>query len=221
MRQRIGQTTLSEARFITIEGGEGAGKSTHVKRLAEALRQTGIEVLTTREPGGAPGAEQIRALLVNGDTARWDGLTEALLHFAARREHLVKTVFPALERGEWVISDRFADSTMAYQGYGFGLGRDVIEALYANVVGDFHPDLTIVLDLPADAGLVRAEARGSGGTRYERMGLEFHERLREGFLDIARREPDRCAVIAADDDREDVAATVLATVRERLAPPGL
>ncbi len=204
-----------------MEGGEGAGKSTHVKRLAEALRQTGIDVLTTREPGGAPGAEQIRELLVDGDTARWDGLTEALLHFAARREHLVKTVLPALGRGQWVVSDRFADSTVAYQGYGFGLGREVIEALYEIVVGDFRPDLTIILDLSAEAGLVRAKARGSGGTRYERMGLEFHQRLREGFLDIARLQPVRCAVIAADADREDVAATVVATVRERLTPPGL
>jgi len=149
------------AKFITMEGGEGAGKSTHVKRLAVALQQSGIEALTTREPGGAPGAEQIRALLVDGDTKRWDGLTEALLHFAARREHLVKTIFPAIERGEWVISDRFADSTMAYQGYGFGLGREPIEALYRDVVGDFRPDLTIILDLSAEAGLARAQARGS------------------------------------------------------------
>ncbi len=209
------------ARFITMEGGEGAGKSTHVARLAEALQQTGIDVLTTREPGGAPGAEQIRALLVDGDTERWDGLTEALLHFAARREHLVKTIFPALERGEWVISDRFADSTTAYQGYGFELGRAPIEALYEDVVGDFRPDLTLILDLPAEAGLARAQARGSGGTRYERMGIEFHRRLRDGFLDIARLEPERCAVIAADGEINHVAAAIIAMVRERLAPPGL
>jgi dTMP kinase len=207
--------------MITVEGGEGAGKSTHVRRLAEALRRTGIEVLTTREPGGAPGAEQIRALLVDGEPARWDGMTEALLHFAARREHLVKTVFPALERGEWVVSDRFADSTMAYQGYGFGLGREVIETLYAATVGDFRPDLTIILDLPAEAGLARARARGSGATRYERMGLDFHRRLREGFLDIARREPERCAVIPADGEIDHVGRALIAVVRERLAPAGL
>jgi len=212
---------LSDARFITFEGGEGTGKSTHVKRLAEALERAGIDVLTTREPGGAPGAEQIRKLLVDGETARWDGLSEALLHFAARREHLVKTVLPALARGQWVLSDRFADSTMAYQGYGFGLEREVITTLYDTVVGDFRPDLTIVLDLPAEAGLARAEARGSGGTRYERMGLAFHQRLREGFLDIARREPERCVVIGADAEIDDVSAAVLAAVRDRLAPPGL
>ena len=207
--------------MITFEGGEGAGKSSHVKRLADALRGTGIEVVATREPGGTPSAEQIRALLVNGDTARWDGLSEAVLHFAARRAHLVKTIFPALERGAWVISDRFADSTMAYQGYGSGVERKLIEALYACTVGDFRPDLTIILDLPAEAGLARAKARDSGGTRYERMDVAFHKRLREGFLDIARREPDRCVVVAADEAVADVSAAVIAAVRAKLAPPGL
>jgi len=211
---------VAHGRFITLEGGEGAGKSTQIRLLAEALRSDGIAVTTTREPGGAPGAERIRTLLVDGATDRWDGVSEALLHFAARREHLVRTVWPALEHGDWVISDRFADSTMAYQGYGLGLGRALVEALYARTVGDFRPDLTLILDLPVEQGLARAAARGAtpdgGGTRYERMGVDFHRRLREGFLDIARREPDRCVVIDATLPIQAVAGAILAAVRERL-----
>jgi dTMP kinase len=212
---------VPSARLITVEGGEGAGKSTQVERLVDALRDAGVDVIATREPGGAPAAEEIRALLVDGDPGRWDGVTEALLHFAARREHLVHTILPAVERGPWVVSDRFADSTMAYQGYGFGLGRGLIETLYEAVVGTFRPDLTIMLDVAAESGLARAASRGSGGTRYERMDVAFHQRLREGFLDIARREPDRCVVIAAERGIDEVAAAVLDAVRERLAPPGL
>lgn len=210
---------MERGRFITLEGGEGAGKSTHIRRLADGLRSDGHQVVTTREPGGSPEAERIRELLIEGATDRWDAMTEALLHFAARREHLVRTVWPALAHGTWVISDRFADSTMAYQGYGAGLNRETIEALYAHAVGDFRPDLTLILDLPVEDGLARAAARGEGGTRYERMGLDFHHRLRDGFLDIARREPDRCAVIDATQSIDSVAATILATVRERLAEP--
>ena len=207
---------MARGRFITLEGGEGAGKSTQIRLLAEALRGDGIAVTTTREPGGAPGAERIRTLLVDGATDRWDGVSEALLHFAARREHLVRTVWPALDRGDWVISDRFADSTMAYQGYGLGLGRALVESLYAQAVGDFRADLTLILDLPVEQGLARAAARNGGGTRYERMGVDFHRRLREGFLDIARREPDRCVVIDATLPIETVARAMLAAVRERL-----
>lgn len=133
-------------RFITLEGGEGAGKSTQVRLLADALRRAGHDVVVTREPGGTPGAEQIRALLVQGDTGRWDAVTEALLLFAARRDHLVKTIWPALDRGDWVVSDRFSDSTLAYQGYAHGMGTELIERLYALTVGEFQPDLTIMLD---------------------------------------------------------------------------
>jgi dTMP kinase len=207
--------------LITLEGGEGAGKSTQVGRLAAALSATGLAVVTTREPGGAPGAEDIRALLVDGEPGRWDPLSEALLHFAARREHLRHFILPALERGSWVISDRFADSTMAYQGHGLGLDRAFIETLYENVAGDLRPDLTLILDLPVEEGLARALARAGGGMRYERMGLDFHRRLREGFLDIARREPARCVVVDAARNVDRVADDVIAAVRENLAPPGL
>lgn len=203
-------------RFITFEGGEGAGKSTQLRLLAEALRDEGLMVLTTREPGGSAGAEAIRTLLVEGDTNRWDGVTEALLHFAARRDHLVKTVWPALERGAWVISDRFADSTLAYQGFGHGLDPEVIASLYRVAVGHFAPDLTLILDLPVEKGLERAGSRGGAEDRYERMGLGFHQRLRQGFLGIAASNPMRCAVIDATRTPEQVAGDVLATVRARL-----
>lgn len=203
-------------RFITFEGGEGAGKSTQVKRLAERLRAATIDPVLTREPGGCPGAEDIRALLVQGEPGRWSPLTEALLNYAARREHLDRTILPALKAGRWVISDRFADSTVAYQGYGHGLGAETIARIHALVVGDFAPDLTLILDIPVKAGLERAIARTGNETRYERMDGGFHERMRQGFLDIARHEPKRCAVIDAGRDVDAVAADIWAAVQSRL-----
>lgn len=208
--------TAGAARFITLEGGEGSGKSTQLRRLVDALGRLGIDAVATREPGGAPGAEHIRRLLVDGEVSRWDATSEALLHFAARRDHLVRTVWPALAAGQWVVSDRFADSTMAYQGYGHGLGREAIERLYAITVGEFAPDLTLVLDVPVEEGLRRAAARQGGEDRYERMDRAFHERLRQGFLDIAAREPQRCVVIDAGQEVEAVHAAVIAAVRQRL-----
>ena len=205
---------MSRGRFITVEGGEGVGKSTQVGRLADVLHERGITARCTREPGGSPGAEEIRQLLVTGETGRWDAMTEALLHFAARRDHLVTTVWPALERGEWVVSDRFADSTAAYQGYAHGLDRETIARLYALIVGDFAPDLTIILDAPVDLGLARAGTRG-GDDRYERMDVAFHERLRAGFLEIARDEPERCVVIDASATPDAVHRAVLAAVVDR------
>ncbi|WP_119165640.1 dTMP kinase [Algihabitans albus] len=201
-------------RFITFEGGEGAGKSTQVKRLAERLRAAGAEVVTTREPGGSPGAEEIRDLLVHGEAARWDPVTETLLHFAARRDHLTKTVWPALERQAWVVCDRFADSTRAYQGAGQGGDAVLIEDLYRQVVGAFAPCMTFILDLPVETGLARAAARNEGGERYEGMDRTFHERLRQGFLEIARREPQRCRVIDATAAEDAVAAAVWSALAE-------
>lgn len=206
-------------RFITLEGGEGGGKSTQARRLAEMLERETGEILLTREPGGSPGAEQIRGLLVDGEVHRWDAVTETLLHFAARRDHLANTVRPALERGAWVISDRFADSTMAYQGYGHGVDRSAIADLYRICVGSLKPDLTLILDLPVEAGLARAVGRGGGEDRYERMDVAFHERLRQGFLEIARQEPARCVVIDAGRSEDEVHAQIIAAVRERMALP--
>ena len=155
--------------FITFEGGEGAGKSTQIRMLAEHLTQKGRQVTQTREPGGSPGAERIRALLVEGDADQWMPFTETLLHYAARHEHLCRTVRPALERGEYVLCDRFADSTLAYQGYGQGVPKARIDALHNLVTEGLEPDLTLILDLPVEKGLERAESRGDGGMRYERM----------------------------------------------------
>ena len=204
--------------FLTLEGGEGAGKTTQLRRLAASLAACGLEVVTTREPGGSPGAEDIRALLVTGGAGRWSPLTEAFLHFAARRDHLERTVYPALARGAWVLCDRFADSTLAYQGYGQGLDRATIAALQELALGAFVPNLTLVLDLPAEAGLARAHARGTAD-RYEGMELAFHRRLRAGFLEIARMHPKRCVVLDAALTEEAVAAAILATVKARLPVP--
>ena len=206
-------------RFITLEGGEGGGKSTQARRLAASLESEAGEVLLTREPGGSAGAEQIRGLLVDGEVHRWDAVTETFLHFAARRDHLVNTVQPALARGTWVISDRFADSTMAYQGYGHGVDRQAIAELYRICVGSLKPDLTLILDLPVEAGLARAAGRGGGEDRYERMDVAFHERLRQGFLEIARQDPARCVVIDAARSEDEVHAQIIAAVRERMALP--
>ena len=203
-------------RFITLEGGEGAGKSTQIARLATWLKSRGRDVVTTREPGGAPGAEMIRKLLVEGPTERWDGTTEALLHFAARRDHLRQTVWPALKRGAWVLSDRFADSTRAYQGWGHGLDLDMLDRLYDVAVGAFHPDLTLILDLPVEMGLARAAQRRGAETRYESLPRDFHERVRKGFIAIAASDPARCAVIDASKDIDVIAAAIARSVTERL-----
>ena len=209
-------TDLPAGRFITLEGGEGAGKSTQIARLKDKLERLGHAVVATREPGGAPGAEMVRKLLVEGPAERWDGTTEALLHFAARRDHLRSTVWPALKRGAWVISDRFADSTVAYQGYGYGVDRLMLDKLYGIAVGDFRPDLTLSLDLPVEIGLGRAAARRGSETRYESLAVDFHGRVRAGFLEIATADPGRCVVIDATRDIEAVAAAIAAAVRVRL-----
>lgn len=208
----------TRGRFITLEGGEGAGKSTQVARLAAFLRSLGRDVLETREPGGTPGAEAIRALLVSGEPGRWVPMTEALLHSAARADHMARSLSPALTEGKWVVCDRFTDSTLAYQGYGHGLDIGRIRALNELVTEGLKPDLTLILDLPVAAGLARAGARAGAEDRYERMDHGFHERLRRGFLDIARAEPGRCAVIDASADVETVARAIARTVQDRLHP---
>jgi dTMP kinase len=206
---------VTHGRFITLEGGEGAGKSTQAGRLAATLAARGIRAVTTREPGGTPGAEAIRGLLVDGAVDRWDPVTEALLLFAARRNHLEIVIRPALAQGSWVISDRFADSTMAYQGIVQGAGRGVVETLYELAIGDLKPDLTLVLDLPVEIGLKRAGERG-GADRYERMGPAFHERLREAFLEIVQANAGRCVLIDASGDEDHVAHLILQAVDTRL-----
>ncbi|MSO92710.1 MAG: dTMP kinase [Rhodospirillales bacterium] len=207
---------MARGKFITLEGGEGAGKSTHLAALAPRLRAAGLEVVVTREPGGTPGAEEIRRLLVEGPVARWEPETEALLHYAARMEHVAKVIRPALAAGRWVISDRFADSTLAYQGYGHGLDRAWIARLDALMLGGFRPDLTVILDLPVKTGLARAAARRKGGNRYEQMARVFHARVRKGFRAIARREPKRCVLIDASRDLDAVRRAIFNAVAHRL-----
>ena len=207
---------MTQGKFITFEGGEGAGKSTQVGRLVERLRERHLEVVQTREPGGSQGAEEIRAIALNGDVGRWSPMTETLLMFAARSDHLEKTIRPALEAGRWVVCDRFADSSRAYQGAGGGAPAAFIEALDAAIVGSGQPDLTLIFDLPVEVGLERAFGRGLFETRFESKGLEFHERLRAGFLEIARKNPQRCVIIDAVGDEETVFSRVWAAVEGRL-----
>jgi dTMP kinase len=202
-------------RFITLEGGEGAGKSTQTRRLADALAAEGLPVLRTREPGGAPGAEAVRRVLLGAGP--WDGVAECMLHFAARREHVARTIRPALAAGIWVVSDRFVDSTLAYQCFAQGVPRATFDALATVALEGLQPDLTLVLDFAPEEGLARAARRGVPD-RYEAMDEAFHARVRAGFRAIAAAEPDRCAIIDATDAPEGVAAAILRTVRARLMP---
>jgi dTMP kinase len=207
--------TATRGRFISIEGGEGAGKSTQSGLLVMALERAGIPARATREPGGSPGAEAIRRLLLEGAGERWDAISEALLLVAARRDHVTRVIAPALSQGVWVVSDRFADSTMAYQGYGRGMALADLAALHRLALGDFTPDLTVVLDLPTEIGLARAAAR-STADRFERLDRDFHERLREGFRQIAAENHTRCVLVDASADPQTVHHAVVAAVEQRL-----
>lgn len=201
--------------FISFEGGEGAGKSTQIRRLAERLTADGGDVVLTREPGGSPGAEQIRDLILNGDADRWSPVTETLLMYAARRDHIERVIRPALDRGAIVLCDRFADSTRAYQGAGGHAPLALIKAMEEHVLAGLKPDLTLIFDMPVADGLARAAARG-GEARFESKGLAFHQRLAEAFLEIAVREPERCVVIEAAGTIDAVWADVWDAVSTRL-----
>lgn len=203
-------------KFITLEGGEGAGKSTLARGLAEHLRGQGLEVVVTREPGGTSNAEAIRELLVGGDVNRWSPIGEALLLYAAREDHVRTLIEPALEVGKWVISDRFADSTLAYQSAAGGLKRETVGALHQLALDGFQPDLTLVVDLDPKVGLERTIARGEGATRFELQPSEFHDALRAEFVAIANREPDRCAVLDGSLDAQTLRAKALKLVSQRL-----
>jgi dTMP kinase len=203
------------ARFITLEGGEGAGKSTQTKVLAEALRARGLSVLLTREPGGPPGAEVLRGLLLSGEVD-WSLPAETLLHFAARAEHVERTIRPALAAGTWVVCDRFFDSTMVYQGHALGGDRAAIATL-SGLLG-LRPDLTIVLDVDVPTAMARLHARGAVADRYERLGAAFFQRVREGFLAVAAAEPMRCIIVGAGEDAMSVSARVTQAVEDRLLP---
>jgi dTMP kinase len=211
---------VAQGRFITFEGGEGAGKSTQLKRLVARLQAGGREVVATREPGGSPGAEAIRELVLKGNADRWSPVTETLLMYAARRDHVERVIRPALARGAWVVCDRFADSTRAYQGAAGGTDPALIAALETYILEGTRPDLTLIFDLPVQVGLERAHQRAGTEMRFESKGQAFHERLREGFLAIAKAEPGRCTVIDATGDLDTVEGRVWAAVDGRLAVHG-
>lgn len=215
---------MTPGKFITLEGGEGGGKTTQATLLAERLRKAGISVVQTREPGGTPRAEAIRELLLSGKAKRFGPLGEAVLFYAARELHLELAIRPALEKGTWVVCDRFNNSTRAYQGAAGGLPLSVIDVLDSAVVGVTRPDLTLVFDLPPELGLQRAaERKGSASSepaetgldRFETMNLAFHRSLRDEFLAIAKAEPQRCVVVDASCNMQVVADEVWAIVRKR------
>jgi len=207
----------SRARFISFEGGEGSGKSVQAKALATALESRGRTVVLTREPGGTPGAEAIRALLVTGAQDRWTPLSEALLFNAARADHLARKIRPAIQAGQWVICDRFSDSTRAYQGAAQGLADEELDLLERMTVGESRPDLTFILDVPVEVGLARAASRGGAEARYEGFDPAFHERLRQAYLAIAAAEPARCVVIDGTKSPTEVAAAIMRIVEGRFA----
>jgi dTMP kinase len=203
---------MARGKFITLEGGEGAGKSTQAQKLAEFLRGKGYEVVLTREVGGCPSAEEIRELWLGKGEGHWDALTELLLISAARREHLVKTIWPALEQGKWVISDRFADSTRAYQGMGLGMGLEIVDQFTRAIAPNFEPDLTLLLDLPAEEGLARMSSRKGPDDRYQQKDQAFHQKLRNAYLDLAKKYAHRFAVIDAASNADKVHNAIAAAV---------
>jgi len=202
-------------RFITIEGGEGAGKSTQIQVVKDYLLSRGNDVVATREPGGTSEGQEIRNLLVSGDKDKWSPLSETLLILADRAAHLERVIRPALAEGKYVVCDRFFDSTKAYQGVAGGLGLDVIHNLQQPVLGKTLPDVTLLLDIDPEKGLRRAQERG-GELRFESKTLAYHRTLRNAFLDFAAQEPERIFVIDADRDVEAVSADILAVLDERI-----
>lgn len=208
-------------RFIVIEGVDGAGKGVQSRLLRSALERCGLDVLLTREPGGSPGAEEIRNLLVRGAADKWDSMTELLLVYAARRSHVEQTIKPALARGSWVISDRFADSSRAFQGIAGGLGLETVERIHHEVVGAFLPDLTLVLDLDAATSLARTIARGGSEDRFEKKGEGYQRKVRDGFRLLAERSPATHCLINAAGSIDEVAFAMRQAVAERLQLPAL
>ena len=194
--------------FITLEGGEGAGKSTQLTRLAEKLRAEERTVVTTREPGGTPNAEAIRELVLAHKADGWTPLSDVFLMMAARADHIAGLIEPALASGDWVICDRFSDSTRVYQGIVGGLSDDLITDLHDRALGDTRPDLTLVFDVDPQIGLARVDARAEEKTRFDAQSMAFHRAVRSGFLDIARAEPERCVVIDASAEPDTVTDAV-------------
>jgi dTMP kinase len=207
----------NKGKLITFEGGEGSGKSTQCKLLKKAFDNQNLEIIHTREPGGTEGAELIRDLLVKGDVNKWDAITETLLHLAARQDHIRNLIKPSLDSGKHIICDRFTDSTIAYQGFAHGLGLAKIDFLQKQVLGNFQPDITFILDISVKDGITRAAKRNDIENRYEKMGNFFHTKVKEGFLEIARKDPNRCILIKANDSIDNVHQIVINSINEKFS----
>jgi dTMP kinase len=203
------------AYFISFEGGEGAGKTTQIKFLGETLRHAGYEVVITREPGGTPDAEAVRDLVLGGEPGRWNAKEEMLLMYTARSQ-LVRTIIrPALARGAWVLSDRFADSTLVYQGYAGGVDPDEVKKLHHLVLGDFNPEITFIMDIEPTNGMQRVHSRAEALNQFEKREADFYAQTRQAYLDIAKAEPERCAVIHAAQDASKVSVDIVQTIKDR------
>jgi dTMP kinase len=199
----------NNAELIVLEGVDGVGKGVQSRMLLSAMKAAGLDVILTREPGGSPGAEEIRRLIVEGEPNRWDDMTELLLIYAARRSHVMDTIKPALKQGTWIISDRFADSSRAFQGVAGNLGIDVVDRIHEEALGDFNPELTLILDLDPEISLSRADARGGAEDRFEQKGIEYQARVREGFRQLAEMTPQSRKLIDASGTMDEVSQKVL------------
>lgn len=204
-------------RFITFEGGEGAGKSTQIALLSKAFQAASLKHITTREPGGSKGAEAIRELVVTGAVDRWHPTTEALLFMTARYDHLETLIRPALAAGQWVLCDRFYDSTYVYQGLGKQVGGEWLDGVYNHLYGTMGPDMTLLLDIPVEQGLARAHARRGTEMRFESMDVSFHEALRDGFIRLAAAEPQRIHMLDASLPAEQIHAHIISCVNQRFS----
>ena len=211
----VQQNKMAKGKFITIEGGEGTGKTTQIKLLEIFLKKKKIKFITTREPGGSKGAEKIRKLILTSNQNDWSPMTEALLHISARSDHLEKKIKPNLKKGIWVICDRFRDSTMAYQGYGNGLKLDVLEMLQESIFDKLNADLTIILDTLPNISLSRARKRKNGNQKYENMGINFHKKVRKGFIEIEKKNKKRCKLLSANDDRREINKKIIKIIEKQ------
>ena len=205
-----------KGQFITFEGGEGSGKSTQLLNIFNIIKSNNLECIKTREPGGSAAAEELRNLLVNGAVDKWDPVAETLLFYAARVDHVHKLIKPSIDRGAMVLCDRFTDSTVVYQGVGKALSEEYVLSLHQLTLGNFKPDLTIILDIDPTVGLKRALTRSGNETRFESMNFDFHQAVRAGFLSIAQREPERCVVIDASQTPDKVSLAIINALNQRI-----
>ena len=211
------KTKTKQNRMIVIDGVDGSGKGVQTRRLLQSFVDAGEPAILTREPGGSAAAEDIRALLVTGEPEKWDSMTELLLMYAARRSHLRDTIWPALEAGNWVISDRYADSSRAFQGIAGNLGLETVETIHRVVVGDFEPELVLILDIPESLALARARDRGGNEDRFEKKGADYHAKVRDTFLQIAASDLQKYRVVDADQSMDRVSENIIDIINDRFS----